>query len=75
MINQILAPIAFICIVHPISELDLKPEKFFVSMRFMILDSFAATSLANKISCVFVSIELSTVILAMADEWVRMAII
>eukprot|EP01035_Chromulina_nebulosa_P019214 gene19214-25065_t len=65
-------PIVFTCVVYPITGLQNTARKFFIFLMFMVLDSFSATSLANMISCIFVSIELSTVVLALSYEWVRL---
>jgi ABC-type multidrug transport system ATPase subunit len=72
MVAQVPAPIIFTCIVYPLTGLQLTATQFFRFMMFMILESFSATSVANAISCIFVSIELSTVCLALAYEWVRL---
>jgi len=72
MVFQAPAPIIFTCVVYPLTGLSWTSKQFFRFLAFMVLDSFAATSVANAISCIFVSIELSTVVLAMAYEWVRL---
>jgi hypothetical protein len=41
-------------------------------MGFMILGSHASTSLANCLSCIFININISTVIMAFAMEWIRL---
>lgn len=72
MIVQLIGPIIYTCMVYPLVGFRPFVKKFFIFMGFMILDSAAATSLSNMISCVFVSIEMSTVILACAYEICRL---
>ena len=72
MVVQIIAPILFTCTAYPLVGFQNTGSKFMIFMAFMILDSFAATSLTNMISCLFVSIEMSTVVAAMAYEIVRL---
>ena len=72
MIVQVIAPIIFTCTAYPLVGFQNTGKKFMIFMAFMILDSFAATSLTNMISCLFVSIEMSTVVVAMAYEIVRL---
>lgn len=72
MTVQIISPVLFTVIAYPLIGFQNDGTHFMRFMSFMILDSFAATSLANMISCIFVSIELSTVVLACAYEWVRL---
>ena len=70
---QIPIPILFTCIVYPMTGLALFPAyKFFIFMAFNILCSAACTSLANMTSCVFVSLEMSTVSLAFFMEITRL---
>lgn len=71
-VMQVPAPIVFTCTVYPIIGFRPTADQFFIFMAFMILDAMAATSLANMISCICVSIEMSTVVLALAYEWVRL---
>jgi ABC-type multidrug transport system ATPase subunit len=72
MVAQIPFPIIFTCFVYPVTGLQMSARHFFTFMGFMILDSLSATSVAVAISCVFVSVELSTVVLGLAFEWVRL---
>lgn len=72
MIVQIIAPIIFTCTCYPLVGFQNTGRQFMIFMAFMILDSFAATSLSNMISCLFVSIEMSTVIVAAAYEICRL---
>ena len=60
--------------VYPIVGFDPGPGgmKFFIFLVFMILTSQASTSLSNLVSCVCVSIELSTVVLACCYEITRL---
>ena len=69
---QLLSPIIFSCMVYPIVGFDAGATKFFIFMGFMILTSQAATSLSNLVSCVCVSIELSTVVVACFYEISRL---
>ena len=71
-LTQVISPIIFTCMVYPIVGFDTGARKFFIFMGFMILTSQAATSLSNLISCVCVSIELSTVVLACCYEISRL---
>ena len=65
-------PILFTCIVYFLIGYQAKPEKFFIYMMFMVMDTFAATSLATAVTCCFVSIEMSTVVLASLLEISRL---
>ena len=58
--------------VYPIVGFSPGADKFFTFMGFMILTSQAATSLSNMVSCLCVSIELSTVVLACLYEISRL---
>ena len=72
MIFQIIYPIIFTCITY--YNIGLQPDvsKFFIFMSFMILASISATSLASMISCIFHTIELSTIILGLLYEISRL---
>lgn len=72
MIFQILSPILYTCIVYYNIGFQSEASKFFIFMAFMILASMAATSISNMISCICVSIELSTIILAAVYEISRL---
>ena len=72
MIFQILSPILYTCIVYYNIGFQSEASKFFIFMGFMILASMAATSISNMISCICVSIELSTIILAAVYEISRL---
>lgn len=71
-LTQAWAPIIFTCIVYP--EIGYQPitKKFFIYMLFMILDTFCATSIATAVTCICVSIEMSTVVLAGYFEMCRL---
>jgi ABC-2 type transporter len=69
---QVLSPTLFTAVVYPVIGFSNTAKQFFIFWAFMILTSMSATSLANTVSCICVSIELSTVVLAMAYEWVRL---
>lgn len=65
-------PILFTCIVYFLIGYQVRADKFFIYMLFMTLDTFAATSLATAVTCTFVSIEMSTVVLASLLEMSRL---
>lgn len=65
-------PMLFTCIVYFLIGYQPRADKFFIYMMFMILDTFAATSLATAVTCCFVSIEMSTVVLASMLEMSRL---
>jgi ATP-binding cassette subfamily G (WHITE) protein 2 len=69
---QVISPIIFSCMVYPIVGFSSGASKFFTFMAFMILTSQAATSISNMISCLCVSIELSTIVLACVYEISRL---
>jgi ATP-binding cassette subfamily G (WHITE) protein 2 len=71
-IFQIISPIIFTCIVYYNIGFQQNISKFFIFMGFMILTSIAATSISNMISCICISIELSTIILAAVYEISRL---
>jgi len=72
MLTQLWPPIIFTCIVYP--EIGYQPitHKFFIYMFFMILDTMAATSVATAVSCICVSVELTTVVLSGCFEVCRL---
>lgn len=72
MLTQLWPPIIFTCIVYP--EIGYQPvtHKFFIYMFFMILDTMAATSVATAVSCICVSVELTTVVLSGCFEIARL---
>jgi len=71
-IIQVISPLIYSSLVYPIVGFDPGVNKFLVFLGFMILTSQAATSLSNLVSCVCVSIELSTVVLACIYEISRL---
>lgn len=70
--TNIWQPILFTCIVYFLIGYQIRADKFFLYMMFMVLDTFAATSLATAVTCCFVSIEMSTVVLASLLEMSRL---
>lgn len=59
--------------VYPIIGLDLKTyDKVFIFLGFQMLLCNSAVALSNMSSCLFVSIEMSTVVLACAMEITRL---
>lgn len=72
---QLIPPVVFTCFVYPLVGFQCTLSnygKYFIFSLFMILASFAASSLANMISCVCKTIELSGVILAACYEVTRL---
>ena len=70
---QLLAPIVFTAFVYPIIGLNIsESQKPFVFLAFQMLLCNCAVALSNMCSCIFVSIEMSTVILACAMEITRL---
>ncbi len=72
LLAQISAPIAFSCIVYPVVGFQPDVSKFFIFMGFMMLESCAASSVANMVSCLCVGIEMSTLMMAAIYEIVRL---
>jgi hypothetical protein len=69
---QVWPPIVFSIIVYPIIGYQDHIGKFFIYMVFMVLSSLCATSLATMLSCICVSIDLTTVVLSVAFETSRL---
>eukprot|EP01038_Epipyxis_sp_PR26KG_P009365 gene9365-12616_t len=69
---QVISPILYTIMVYPRIGFAPTTKQFFIFMGFMILDSNAATSLTNMVSCLFVSIEMSTVVSAFVYEICRL---
>ena len=70
---QLLAPIIFTAFVYPIIGLNTsESQKPFVFLAFQMLLCNCAVALSNMCSCIFVSIEMSTVVLACAMEITRL---
>jgi ATP-binding cassette, subfamily G (WHITE), member 2 len=70
---QLLAPFVFTAFVYPIAGLNLFDyQKPFIFLGFQMLLCNCAVALSNMCSCLFVSIEMSTVILACAMEITRL---
>jgi len=68
---QVWSPVLYTCIVYPSIRYAPTAPQFFIFMSFMILCASATSSLMNMLSCVFVSIELSTVLAACSWELLR----
>jgi len=62
----------FCAIVYPTIGYQPTAGKFFIYWIFMVLDTNAALSLATMISCLCVTIELSTVVLSLVLEITRL---
>ena len=70
---QLLAPFVFTAFVYPICGLNIFDyQKPFIFLGLQMLLCNCAVSLSNMCSCLFVSIEMSTVILACAMEITRL---
>jgi ATP-binding cassette, subfamily G (WHITE), member 2 len=70
---QLMAPFVFTAFVYPISGLNLfSYQKPFIFLGFQMLLCNCAVALSNMCSCLFVSIEMSTVILACCMEITRL---
>ena len=70
---QLLAPFVFTAFVYPIVGLNIFDyQKPFIFLGLQMLLCNCAVSLSNMCSCLFVSIEMSTVILACAMEITRL---
>jgi len=72
MIFQLFLPVIFAAFVVPLTGLQNSGEKFCTFMAFNMLLAVCATSLSNMCSCLCVSIEMSTVVLACAMEITRL---
>ena len=72
IITQMWPPILFTCIVYPLIGYRPGADHFFLYMFFMVLDCAAATSLATMITCICVSVEMSTVVLSLLFEICRL---
>ena len=70
---QLMAPFIFTAFVYPIIGLNLYTyDKPFIFLGFQLLLCNSAVALSNMCSCIFVSIEMSTVVLACAMEITRL---
>jgi ATP-binding cassette subfamily G (WHITE) protein 2 len=65
-------PILFSVIVYPMFGLQPVASKFFLYMMFMVFDSMAATALATMVTCLCVTVEISTVVLGLLFEVCRL---
>lgn len=72
MLFQLPGPIVFSVFVYWLIGYQAVASKFFKYLGFMILDTFAATSLATAVSCLCVSIDLTTVVLSVLFEMSRL---
>ena len=64
---------SFLRFIYPIIGLDMKIiNKVFIFLGFQMLLCNCAVALSNMCSCLFVSIEMSTVVLACAMEITRL---
>ena len=72
MLFQTPFPIIYSIFVYWLIGYQPLAFKFFRFIMFMLLDSWAATSLATAVSCLCVSIDLSTVILSVIFEVCRL---
>jgi len=72
MLTQLWPPILFTCIVYYTIGYQPQAYKFFLYMMFMILETMAACSLATTVTCICVSIEMSTIVLSVLFEMSRL---
>jgi ATP-binding cassette subfamily G (WHITE) protein 2 len=72
MITQLWPPIIFSLIVYFCVGYQHSASKFFLFTMFMILDTMAATSLATAVTCMCVSVEMSTIALSCLFEICRL---
>lgn len=72
MATNILGPSIFSVVVYFLIGYQNSADKFFTFWIFMILDTYAATAVATAVSCICVSIELSTVVLSVYFEICRL---
>ena len=72
LLFQLPAPIIYSAFTVPLTGLQGSATKFCTYMMFSMFLSVSATSLANLMSCICVSIEMSTVVLAMLMEFSRL---
>ena len=68
ILMQVWAPIVFTCVLYPLAGLQPGFQKYFTFTLFMVLGSLSATSVANMVSCLCVSVEMSSVVLACCWE-------
>jgi ATP-binding cassette subfamily G (WHITE) protein 2 len=72
LIGTFWQPIIFSCIIYWAIDYQHNAGKFFLYMFFIMLNTWAATSLGCLVVCVCVSIERSTIILAFLFEVCRL---
>lgn len=72
IITQTWPPMLFSCVVYFMIGYQPVASKFFYYMFFMVLDSWAATSVATAVTCFCVSVELSTIVLSLLFEICRL---
>ena len=72
LIVQLLPPILFSIIVYPTIGYHPGASRFFTFVMFLVLDVMAATSLATMVSCICVSVEMSTIVMSTALEITRL---
>jgi ATP-binding cassette subfamily G (WHITE) protein 2 len=73
MLVQVPIPILFSCIIYPTIQLSqVDSSKMLIFIAISVLCSQSCTALSNMMSCIFVSIEMSTVALAFCLEITRL---
>jgi ATP-binding cassette subfamily G (WHITE) protein 2 len=72
VLSQTWGPTLFCIIAYPTVGYQGIARKFFIYWGFMLLDAVAALSLATMVSCICVSIEMSTVVLSVLFEISRL---
>jgi ATP-binding cassette subfamily G (WHITE) protein 2 len=72
ILTQTWPPILFSCVVYFMIGYQPLVSKFFYYAFFMVLDSWTATSVATAVTCICVSVELSSIVLAFTFEICRL---
>eukprot|EP00981_Chlorochromonas_danica_P010442 scaffold3227_cov188-Ochromonas_danica.AAC.28 len=72
LVTLLWPPILFSAIVYFAVGYQADASKFFLYMMFVVLDTYAATSLATLVVCTCISIERSTVVLSFLFEATRL---
>lgn len=72
MLSQLWPPVLFTCIVYYSVGFQPQAYKFFLFMMFMVLDSMGACALASAVTCICVSVEMSTIVLSCLFEVCRL---
>lgn len=65
-------PIVYCAWIYPLTGLHPGADRFFICMIIVVLTSICATSLSNMLSCIFISVELTSITLSVALEISRL---